>query len=87
MNCEQVEELLSAYLDNALAPEERRVVAVHLHQCTRCSSILADFRRHDALLSQLPRVNPGQDLRERIFSSSEYLELTGTFDAHATSGE
>ena len=30
MNCEQVEELLSAYLDNMLAPEERRAVAAHL---------------------------------------------------------
>ena len=29
MNCEQVEELLSAYLDNMLAPEERRQVANH----------------------------------------------------------
>ena len=87
MNCEQVEDLLSAYLDNALAPEERRSVALHLHQCNRCSSILADFRRFDALLSQLPRVTPGQELRERIFSSPDYLELTGTFDAHAANGE
>ena len=87
MNCEQVEELLSAYLDNALAPEERRTVAIHLHQCTHCSSILADFRRFDALLSQLPRVTPAQELRERIFSSPEYLELTGTFDAHPATEE
>ena len=87
MNCAQVEDLLSAYLDNALASEERRAVAVHLHQCNRCSIILADFRRFDALLSQLPRVNPAPELRDRIFSSPEYLELTGTFDAHAASGE
>src|SRR5438105_3942812 len=87
MNCAQVEELLSAYLDNALTSEERRVVAVHLHHCERCSSMLADFRRFDALLSELPRVHPTPELRERIFASPEYLELTGTFDAHATSGE
>lgn len=87
MNCAQVEDLLSAYLDNALNSEERRAVAVHLHQCSRCSSILADFRRFDALLSELPRVNPAPELRERIFSAPEYLELTGTFDAHATGKE
>ncbi len=87
MNCEQVEELLSAYLDNALAPEERLSVAVHLHHCNRCSSILADFRRFDALLSELPHVHPAPELRERIFSSPEYLELTGTFDAHVTNGQ
>src|SRR5437763_11740638 len=87
MNCGQVEELLSAYLDNALAPEERRAVAVHLYQCQQCSSILADFRRFDALVSHLPRVSPAPALREKIFASPEYLELTGTFDAHAASRE
>jgi Tol biopolymer transport system component len=81
MNCEQVEELLSAYLDNELAPEERRVVAAHVEECSHCSAVLADFRRHDFLLSQLPRVSPSPALRDRIFSSSEYLELTGTFDS------
>jgi hypothetical protein len=81
MNCEQVEELLSAYLDDALAPEERANVAAHLHVCSQCSSILADFRRFDALLKQLPRISPSPALRVRFFSSPEYLELTGTFDA------
>jgi hypothetical protein len=81
MNCEQVEELLSAYLDDALAPEDRREVAAHLQTCTNCSTLLAEFSRNDALLSHLPRVSPDPALRERIFSSPEFLELTGTFDA------
>jgi Putative zinc-finger/WD40-like Beta Propeller Repeat len=80
MNCEQVEELLSAYLDNTLAPAERREVAVHLQTCSSCSTVLAEFMRNDALLSHLPRVSPDPALRERIFSSPEFLELTGTFD-------
>jgi putative zinc finger protein/WD40 repeat protein len=81
MNCEQVKELLSAYLDNALAPEEWREVTAHLQTCTTCSAILADFSRNDALLSHLPRVSPDPALRDRIFSSPEFLELTGTFDS------
>lgn len=81
MNCEQVEELLSAYLDNALAPEERQRVSFHLQECAECSSILADFRRFDAILSSMPRVSPDPALREKIFSSPEYLELTGTDDS------
>ncbi|MGZ3616331.1 MAG: zf-HC2 domain-containing protein [Ktedonobacteraceae bacterium] len=80
MNCERVEELLSAYLDNALAFEEWREVSAHLQICARCSVILAEFRRNDALIARLPRVGPDLALRNRIFSSSEYLELTGTFD-------
>lgn len=77
MNCEQVEELLSAYLDNMLAPEERRQVAAHLQACRSCTQTLADYRRNDTLLSRLPRVAPDAALRERIFSSPDFLELTG----------
>jgi hypothetical protein len=77
MNCEQVKESLSAYLDDALAPEEKRTIATHLETCSECNAMLADFRRFDTLLHQLPRVSPGAGLRQRIFSSPEYLELTG----------
>ena len=78
MNCEQVKELLSAYLDDALAPEEKRTLATHLETCSECNAMLADFRRFDTLLRQLPRVSPGVDLQQKIFSSPDYLELTGS---------
>lgn len=81
MNCEQVKELLSAYLDNALAPGEWREVTAHLQTCTTCSAMLADFSRNDAILAHLPRVSPDPALRDRIFTSPEFLELTGTFDS------
>ncbi|MBA2393875.1 MAG: PD40 domain-containing protein [Ktedonobacteraceae bacterium] len=77
MNCEQVRELLSAYLDDALAPEEKRTLATHLETCSECRAMLADFRHFDTLLHHLPRVSPGVGLRQKIFSSPEYLELTG----------
>ena len=80
MNCERVEELLSAYLDNALATEEWQEVIAHLQTCTNCSAMLIEFSRNDALISHLPRVSPDPALRNRIFSSPEFLELTGTFD-------
>ena len=92
MNCEQVEELLSAYLDGTLALGEtaetasqmRLEIEMHLTECIQCSTALADFRRFDALLSHMPRVSPNPSLRDRIFSSPEYLELTGTFDIELT---
>ncbi|MEO6892901.1 MAG: zf-HC2 domain-containing protein, partial [Ktedonobacteraceae bacterium] len=76
MNCEQVEELLSPYLDKALAAEEHRNTASHVQKCPGCSALLADYSHFDTLLSQMPRVSPSPALRERIFSSPEYLELT-----------
>ena len=75
MSTEHVEDLLSAYLDNALTQEEQADVARHLQTCVACSTVLADYRRFDILLAKQPRVHPGAALRERIFSSKEYLEL------------
>ena len=79
MNCEQVEELLSAYLDDSLTVEEtteaalelQHSIAAHLQDCVRCSTTLADFRRLDTLLAQMPRISPSLALREKIFTSPE----------------
>lgn len=96
MKCEQVEELLSAYLDGTLALGEATAIAVqleqeiadHLQECKRCSATFADIRRLDLLLAQLPRVSPAPALREKLFSSPEYLELTGTDGvSHRAGGE
>ncbi len=90
MNCEQVRELLSAYLDDTLAIEEEAAeaadqlhlaITAHLTECPHCRTVLADFRRFDSLLAHLPRINPNPALRDRIFSSPEYLELTGTYNS------
>lgn len=78
MSCEHVKNLLSAYLDNMLATEEREMVTEHIQTCASCYALQEDFRRFDALLSQVPRVSPTPMLHRRIFSSPEYLELMGT---------
>ncbi|HEX4207555.1 MAG TPA: zf-HC2 domain-containing protein [Ktedonobacteraceae bacterium] len=78
MSCEQVRELLSAYLDDQLALEEQAAVAVHMQACANCCAIFEDFRRFDTLLAQLPRTNPSPLLRLKIFTTSEYLEFIGT---------
>ena len=89
MSCEHVEELLSAYLDNALTPQERVVVQEHTSTCSTCREILADYRRFDVLLMDMPRVSPGAELRDKIFSSPEYQELisiTSLYDFRRTRG-
>jgi Tol biopolymer transport system component len=75
MNCEQVEELLSAYLDNMLSSEERRLVASHLQSCSACSKILADYNYYDTLIALLPRLSPDAALRERLFTSPDLFEM------------
>jgi hypothetical protein len=75
MNCEQAEELLSAYLDDALEPGLSEQVRAHLETCEHCREVLEDYRRLDAELATAPMVAPDDSLRDRLFSSDEYKAL------------
>lgn len=72
MKCEQVKELLSAYLDGQLVADTYQRITYHLHHCRACSDTLADFRYLDTLLAQMPRVEPDTSLHVRIFASPIY---------------
>lgn len=80
MNCEQVKERLSAYLDDMLLSDERRVMTIHLQACPRCMLFLTELRQNDVLLARLPRVSPPLALRERLFSTPEIRKLLETVD-------
>ena len=43
---EQLQDELSAYLDNELAPDMQNRVEAHLHSCNECSDMLAAFHRN-----------------------------------------
>jgi predicted anti-sigma-YlaC factor YlaD len=79
MKCERVRELLSAYLDAVLVADESVRVARHIQTCSRCSGILADFRTFDALLAQLPRVEPDPFLQDNFFAPAAFQELVTVF--------
>jgi Putative zinc-finger len=57
MNGHEDPEQLSAYLDDALAPDERRRVQAHLESCPECRRELASLRETVALLQ---RVQPAR---------------------------
>ena len=59
---EHPELLLSAYLDDALAPEERATVSAHLDECDRCRGRLDDLRATSRLLAALPELAPARSL-------------------------
>ena len=63
---EHPETLLSAYLDDALAPAERTSVAAHLDGCARCRGRLAELRATSRLLATLPELAPTRSLRPRV---------------------
>jgi hypothetical protein len=57
MTCDETRDTLSAYLDEALAPDERRLVDAHLEGCAECRRELEAVRGTVALLQ---RVEPAR---------------------------
>ena len=44
MHCIELVELLTDYLEGAMAPTEAQRLDAHLAKCTACTSVLAQFR-------------------------------------------
>jgi predicted anti-sigma-YlaC factor YlaD len=80
MHCSTSQELVSADLDGELAPDERRLLARHLHRC-------ADCRRYSAAAADLHRglrvqpAPPVPDLTEAILAR---LDAAGPAPGRAT---
>lgn len=53
MKCTEIQELLSAYYDNELAPELRTQVDAHIGECVNCSTELAGFEKLSSLAASL----------------------------------
>ena len=67
MDCAEVCDLLQAFADDELQPEERRAIAAHLEQCAACARALAEL---EALRDRIRRagthaVPPGLEGRIR----------------------
>lgn len=58
MDCINIQEKLSAYLDGIISPEENRLVEEHLKQCPKCSKFLADIKKTVAHIQNLDEVEP-----------------------------
>lgn len=86
MNCKWAEGHLSACLDGTLDPAVRDEVEAHVKDCTHCGSILDEFRHFDGLVRDLPRYEPSDELRQRIFGSPEFAAILHDLDG-ATPGQ
>jgi anti-sigma factor RsiW len=63
---EHLDDVLSAYLDDELAPDERRGVDAHLAACPECRSDLEAERDVRQLVRDLPAVDPPFGFYERM---------------------
>ncbi|MRR08384.1 MAG: hypothetical protein EG828_15975, partial [Deltaproteobacteria bacterium] len=68
MNCSEIEDKLSAYLDGVLRNDERNNVEKHCAECTRCRHALEELERTKNILGELDEVEPPSWLTERVMS-------------------
>ncbi len=71
MTCHDARERLSAYLDDALAPDERRDVAAHLGGCAECRRELAGLEHTVALLHRIQSVHAPVGFVDRVLEAAE----------------
>jgi anti-sigma factor RsiW len=78
MHCERARELLSAYHDGELVPDERRGVADHVATCRACSDILADYGRLGRAIQQEGRRAPAPGLSDKLRRALDAVEADAT---------
>lgn len=76
--------LLSAYLDEALASDERASVRAHLDGCARCTGRLAELRATSRLIGALPALTPGRSLVPRLQRAPVWLRPVRLLGAMGT---
>ena len=67
--CKEINNLLPAYLEDVLSPEEKKRVEEHLHTCSYCRQDVADLKKAAGLLHNLEEVEPPPFFEQRIMAA------------------
>lgn len=65
-NCEQIQTLFQAYVDDELEASHRSIFDSHLVDCTTCQKQWQSFQQLSLALSQLPQVTPPYSIVDRM---------------------
>jgi anti-sigma factor RsiW len=85
MNCEQIREMLDAFVNGRMSGDESRAVRLHLASCAACASRLSPAERIEILPALDDEIEPSEDfaagfqqeLRRRKMESSSAKERAG----------
>lgn len=67
--CNEYTELISAALDGALSPGQRKELDAYLASCPECAALYKELSALHAALEDLPPVEPPADLKARIMEA------------------
>jgi len=76
MECGDVRERISAYIEGIISFEEKSVIDEHLKSCRKCSESLADIRKTLEHVKNLEDVEPPQWLTQKIMTEVRAKEKT-----------
>ena len=83
MNCNEISDKLSLYIDNELSPEEMQQVEEHLNSCENCQKVLDEYKNLISVLQSLPEEEPPEGyckrLHEKLLMERSQKETKGTW--------
>jgi hypothetical protein len=68
MECNDIQEKLSAYIEGIISPEEKMLVDEHLMSCQKCNESLSDLRKTVEYIHNLEDVEPPSWLTQKIMT-------------------
>ena len=74
MKHHKIQNQLSAYLDNELKPEARRMVEKHLIDCQECKEMLENFQHNRQQISDL--IHPAPSMKYTVLAMIHEAETT-----------
>ena len=69
LTCQELVEIVTAYLDDALSSPERARFDAHLGTCANCRAYLGQFQRTISLTGHLREDDIAPEARERMLSA------------------
>lgn len=66
MNCEQMNELLSAWLDGELSPTEEQQMQAHLEQCAQCRALFEQLQALHTSCSDMEELSAPDGFAQRV---------------------
>ena len=69
LDCEQVQEMSSDFIDDELDGKAKQKVVAHLEWCAPCTAFINTLRATVGLLRSTPREAPPVDFKERVRDS------------------
>lgn len=84
MNCNEVRDNLSLYIDDELNDVEKKLMDEHLKNCTECSKELDEYKKIIQALSELPEEEPPAGYCKRLHQKLLDVSLETKEDAEIT---